>query len=101
MARKKHVKTEYEKSLQRFRKNAARHVLILEADMPEDMKRRAFGLSDGLRICGNQLTARLSKAMGQLFRTKAYRGLQKDYRELSERLKRNPDDKDAAAAGSL
>ena len=98
MARKKHVKTEYEKSLQRFRKSAARHVLILEADMPEDMKRRAFGLSDQIRICGNQLTARLSKAMEQLFRTKAYRGLQKDYGELSERLKRNPDDKDAVAA---
>ena len=71
MARKKHVKTEYEKSIQRFRKSAARHVLILEADMPEDMKRRAFGLSDQIRICGNQLTARLSKAMEQLFRTKA------------------------------
>lgn len=72
MKRVKHIKTEYEKKLQSYRKSSARHVLILEADMSEDMKRRAFGLSDELRICGNHLTARLSGSMEQLFRTKKY-----------------------------
>ena len=70
MLRAKHVKTEYEQSLRLYRKGSARHVLILEADMSEDMKRRTFGLSDELRIYGNNLTAKLSKSMEQLFRTK-------------------------------
>ncbi|MCM1232601.1 MAG: hypothetical protein NC489_20950, partial [Ruminococcus flavefaciens] len=97
MQRKKHVKTEYERCLRQYRKNSSRHVLVLEADMPEDMKRKAFGLSDQLRICGNQLASQLSKALGQLFRTKRYRGLQKAYGAFSERLKADPDDEDAAA----
>lgn len=98
MARTKHKKTEYEKKRDQFRARSERHVLILEADMPEDMKRRAFAVSDQLRVCGNKLTARLKKALGQLFRTKAYRALQKDYGELTELLKRDPDDKAAAKA---
>lgn len=93
MPRKKRVKTEYEQNLRLYRKKSARHVLVLEADMPEDMKRRAFGLSDELRICGNNLTAKLKKSMEQLFRTKEYRALQKAYGSLSESLKSHPDDK--------
>ena len=46
MPRKKHVKDEYEKQLQLFHKSSARHVLVVEAAMSEDMKRRAFGLAD-------------------------------------------------------
>lgn len=98
MARTNHKKTEYEKRRNQFRARSERHVLILEADMSEDMKRRAFAVSDRLRICGNKLTSRLKKALGQLFRTKAYRALQKDYGELTERLKRDPDDKTATKA---
>lgn len=95
--RKKHIKTEYEKKRFSYRRKADRHVLVLEADMTEDEKRRAFGLSDQLRICGNQLTAKLSKRMRQLFQTKKYRGLQKAYGRLSEQLKKSPDDKGIAA----
>jgi len=97
MPRKKHTKTEYEQCLRHFRKSAERHVVILEADMSEDMKRRAFGLSDKLRICGNNLTAKLSKALKQLFRTKKYRTLQKDYGNLSQKIKLHPEDKSIAA----
>lgn len=93
MLRAKHVKTEYEQSLRLYRKGSARHVLILEADMSEDMKRRTFGLSDELRIYGNNLTAKLSKSMEQLFRTKKYKSLQKAYGKLSEIVKSHPDNK--------
>lgn len=91
MARTKHEKTEYEKCRRAFRSRSARHVLVLEADMSEDMKRRAFSLSDRLRVCGNKLTAKLEKGLAQLIRTKKYRALLKDYGELTERLKRSPD----------
>lgn len=98
MSRKKHEKTEYEKVLHRCRAGASKHVLILEADMSEDMKRRAFGLSDELRICGNNLTARLSKSLKQLFRSKKYRALQRDYGKLAEKVKQNPENKEASIA---
>jgi len=77
-----------------YHKGSARHVLILEADMSEDRKQRAFGLSEKLRICGNSLTAKLKKSMEQLFRTKEYRALQKAYGKLSESLESHPDDKE-------
>lgn len=96
-ARAKHKPTEYEKALRLYRFASSRHVLVLEADMPEDMKRRAFGLSEQLRTGGNEVTAHLSKAMGQLFRTKEYRGLAKAYGTLSGKLKANPDDRDLLA----
>lgn len=97
MPRAKHQKTEYEKALRLYRQCSPRHVLTIEADMPEDMKRRTFALSDRLRICGNGLTARLSGTLEQLARDKKYRGLSKDYGKLSEQLKNHPDDKAAKA----
>ena len=98
MPRKKHVKDEYEKQLQLFHKSSARHVLVVEADMSEDMKRRAFGLADKLRICGNKLTAKMEASMDQLFRTKKYRALRKNYKRLSAYLEQHEGDKKAEAA---
>jgi len=97
MPKSKHTETEYKQNRRLYRKMSARHVLVLEADMPEDMKRRTFGLSDELRICGNNLTAKLSRSLDQLFRTKKYRALQKAYGNLSERLEQHPHDKESAA----
>ena len=34
--------TEYEKAVADYRKTSARHVLVLEADLTEDEKRRIF-----------------------------------------------------------
>ena len=36
--RKKHQITEYEKCLREYHKTSPRHVIVLEADLPEDEK---------------------------------------------------------------
>lgn len=53
--RKKHQITEYEKCLREYHKTSPRHVIVLEADLPEDEKRHLFHQADLLRQCGNEL----------------------------------------------
>ncbi len=62
-----------------FHKASERHVLVIEACMGEDDKRRVFNNSNRLRLAGNELIALMRKNISQLLRTKKYRKLRKLY----------------------
>lgn len=79
MPRKRRSKTEFEKDRDKYRDASPRHVVTFEADMDEDMKRHAFAYANDLRMLGNNAVGILNKRIDQLFRTKEYRALQKDY----------------------
>lgn len=83
----KHEKTEYEKLRGLYRDTCPRHVVTFEASMTEDQKRHAFAYANDLRMLGNSAVAEIDQRMKQLFRTKAYRKLQKDYGWHSEHMK--------------
>ena len=53
--RKKQEPDEYQKALRKFHKKSNRHVVVFEADISEDEKRRIFSDADHLRKCGNEL----------------------------------------------
>ena len=87
--RKKHAElTEYEKAVADYRKTSARHVLVLEADLTEDEKRRIFHDADLVRQCGNTLVGIMKRNYEQLIRTKRYRRLKELYGMLSEAVKK-------------
>ncbi len=67
-----------------LRKKSSRHVLVIEADMSEDEKRRIFSIADRLRLAGNELTALMRNSIIQLLRTKRYRKLKTLYGKASE-----------------
>ena len=67
-----------------LRKKSSRHVLVIEADMSEDEKRRIFNIADRLRLAGNELTALMRNSIIQLLRTKRYRKLKTLYGKASE-----------------
>mgnify|MGYP000317393086 FL=1 len=50
--RKKQEPSEYQKALRKFHKKSNRHVVVFEADISEDEKRRIFSDADHLRQCG-------------------------------------------------
>lgn len=72
------------KPLKASRKEGDRHVLVIEADMSEDEKRRIFNIADRLRLAGNELTALMRNNITQLLRTKRYRKLKALYGKASE-----------------
>ena len=80
-------KTQFEENRGKYRKACDRHVVTFEADMDETMKRHAFAYADDLRVLGNECIAILNRRLDQLFRTKAYRKLQKDYGWHAEHMK--------------
>ena len=89
MSAKKRVrkeKSQYQKDLRKYRNASTRHVLVLEADLTEDQKRRLFHDSEILRKIGNSLSGFMQKNITQLFRTKRYRYLLKQYGEIKEVL---------------
>ena len=67
-----------------LRKKSSRHVLVIEADMSEDEKRRIFNIADRLRLAGNELTALMRNSIIQLLGTKRYRKLKTLYGKASE-----------------
>ena len=67
-----------------LRKKSSRHVLVIEADMSEDEKRRIFNIADRLRLAGNELTALMRNSIIQLLSTKSYRKLKTLYGKASE-----------------
>lgn len=77
------------KQLTAFRKESGRHVLVIEADMREDDKRKVFNISNRLRLAGNELTALMRNNIGQLLRTKRYRKLKALYGKAAENGDRN------------
>ena len=77
--RKKQEPSEYQKALCKFHKKSNRHVVVFEADISEDEKRRIFSDADHLRQCGNELLGIMERNLEQLLRTKRYRALQKLY----------------------
>ena len=60
---------------------------MFEAEIPEDDKRHLFHQTDLVRQCGNELLGIMKRRLEQLLRTKRYRGLQKYYGSLNEKLK--------------
>lgn len=77
--RKKHIRTLYEEKRKEHRAAASRHVLVLEAQIEENDKRKLFHIANDLRVYGNHLTNIAQKRLSQLFRTKAYRETLKQY----------------------
>lgn len=77
--RKKHIRTPYEEKRKEHRAAASRHVLVLEAQIEENDKRKLFHIANDLRVYGNHLTNIAQKRLSQLFRTKAYRETLKQY----------------------
>ena len=82
--RKKQEPSEYQKALCKFHKKSNRHVVVFEADISEDEKRRIFSDADHLRQCGNELLGIMERNLEQLLRTKRYRALQKLYGKVSD-----------------
>ena len=82
--RKKQEPDEYQKALRKFHKKSNRHVVVFEADISEDEKRRIFSDADHLRQCGNELLGIMKRNLEQLLRTKRYRALQKLYGKVSD-----------------
>ena len=82
--RKKQEPSEYQKALRKFHKKSNRHVVVFEADISEDEKRRIFSDADHLRQCGNELLGIMKRNLEQLLRTKKYRALQKLYGKVSD-----------------
>ena len=72
------------KPLKAFRKESDRHVLVIEASMGEDEKRRSFNISNRLRLAGNELIALMRNSTIQLMRTKRYRKLKALYGKAVE-----------------
>ena len=67
------------------------HVVILEANMPENDKRRIFHLSKKLRLFRNSLVHEMQKRVEQLFRTKKYRKLSQALDMARGKLRRTPE----------
>ena len=84
--RKKQEPDEYQKALRKFHKKSNRHVVVFEADISEDEKRRIFSDADHLRQCGNELLGIMERNLEQLLRTKRYRALQKLYGKVSDSI---------------
>ena len=82
--RKKQEPDEYQKALRKFHKKSNRHIVVFEADISEDEKRRIFSDADHLRQCGNELLGIMERNLEQLLRTKRYRALQKLYGKVSD-----------------
>ena len=76
-----------------FRKASDNHVLVVEADVDENVRRMLTKYSERLRRLSNELTAELQKRYVQMARTKQYRGIKKEYADVLEQLKRSPKDK--------
>ena len=68
------------------RKVTSRHVLVLEADVPEDNKRHLFHLANNIRLLSNELTGEMKKRVDQLTRRTVYRELKATYGKLSKKL---------------
>lgn len=84
--RKKHIRTPYEEKRKEHRAAASRHVLVLEAQIKENDKRKLFHIANDLRVYGNHLTNIAQKRLSQLFRTKAYREALKQYHSAKSAL---------------
>lgn len=80
--------TEYEKALREYHRSSPRHVLVLEADLTEDEKRRIFHDADLIRQCGNTLVGIMKRNYEQMIRTKRYRRLKVLYGKLSKTVKK-------------
>ena len=69
----------YKNPLNSFHKYSNRHVLVLEAIMPEQNKYKLFHNAELIRKASNELTGEMNKRYEQLMRTKKYRALKKLY----------------------
>ena len=83
--RKIKEQTEYSKNLNKYHKCSPRHVLVLEADISEQLKRKVFHYSELERKASNELIAIMRNNFEQLIRTKRYRKLKKLYGKYKEK----------------
>lgn len=84
--RNREKKPDFEIARKIYRASCPRHVLCLEANMSEKQKRAVFRISKKLCRAGNDLTAILKKNYEQLYRTREYRRLLREYHAVSEKL---------------
>ena len=82
---KKTEQTEYKKNLKAYHKYSARHVLVMETDIPEQLKRKVFHYAELERKASNELIAIMKNNLEQLMRTKRYRKLKKLYGRCKEK----------------
>lgn len=87
-AKRNRQTSEEQKLLREYHDHSDRHVLVLEADLSEDQKRRVFAMANRLRLASNELVAILNKRYEQMIRTKQYRGLMNNYGVEKDRLKK-------------
>lgn len=99
--RKKKERTEEQKMISVYRKVSNRHTLVIELDLGQKDKAHMFGLAEKLRTLGNNLTSVMQKRLDQMFRTKAYRVLQAEYKELAEKLKQYAENRECTEAEEL
>lgn len=67
-----------------FHMASVRHVLILEADLPDEMKQYLIQLSNAGRVFSNHLRSIFIKRIEQLHRLRRYRALSQKYKKLKE-----------------
>ena len=84
---------EYKKNRDARRKAASRHVLLVEADMSEDVKRRLFAEANQLRIASNKLTGIMEKRVKALIYQDRYKTLKKQYGDLAQKIGKEQDKK--------
>ena len=87
---------EQKKNRDARRKAASRHVLVVEADMSEDVKRKIFALANQVRIASNRLTGIVEKRIKALIYQERYKNLKKQYRDLSQKIEKEQDEKKLA-----
>lgn len=74
----------YAKPVISYHKAADRHVLVLEANMPDEQKRKLFHLAELERKTSNELAGIMKNNYEQLVRTKKYRKLLNLYKKYSD-----------------
>lgn len=84
--RKRKEPDEYTKLRKQHRKATSRHVLVLEADMPENDKRHIFNLANRLRVLSNEITGQMKKDLDQMQRTHIYKETAATYKTLRDKL---------------
>ena len=77
--RRKRQPTEYEITRRRFRAESPRHVLEVDADVPENLRRKILGIAEKLRKITNESCRTINGRIDQLFRRKRFRNARKEY----------------------
>lgn len=71
-----------------FHRSTERHILVLEADLPNDLKEELIQMSENGRCFSNYLRHIFIGRIRRIFRTRKYRSLRAKYHTLKDSKKR-------------